>query len=375
MRLFTAAVCILFAASANTPQPSKDDIRYMTVTGYFLQDLASTNATTFNFTATDFGLISQTYPTAHRKDAQKTQWQRFAAHITQLQHQAPQNVRYKVLFLGRHGEGYHNAAESYYGTPAWNCYYSILNGNATVTWADPHLTPVGVSQALAVNKFWASEIETQKIPTPQSYYTSPLTRCLVTVSLTFSGLHLPHQYPFVPIVKELFREGISGHTCDRRGSKTYIHSNFPSYRIESGFTENDELWQALHSETSIDQDIRSKTALDDVFGHDPSTYISITSHSGEIASLLRGTLTFSRNLLQANENVLVLGHRPFSLRTGAVIPVLVKAERIKGLPQTNATEAFAPICTCTSPPARTATSSECTYATATVAPPGGGPDC
>ena len=27
---------------------------------------------------------------------------------------------YKVLFMGRHGEGFHNAAESYYGTPAWN---------------------------------------------------------------------------------------------------------------------------------------------------------------------------------------------------------------------------------------------------------------
>jgi hypothetical protein len=22
--------------------------------------------------------------------------------------------------LGRHGEGWHNAAETYYGTPAWN---------------------------------------------------------------------------------------------------------------------------------------------------------------------------------------------------------------------------------------------------------------
>jgi hypothetical protein len=30
------------------------------------------------------------------------------------------NVQYKVLFMGRHGEGWHNAAESFYGTPAWN---------------------------------------------------------------------------------------------------------------------------------------------------------------------------------------------------------------------------------------------------------------
>jgi hypothetical protein len=29
-------------------------------------------------------------------------------------------IQYKVLFMGRHGEGWHNAAESFYGTPAWN---------------------------------------------------------------------------------------------------------------------------------------------------------------------------------------------------------------------------------------------------------------
>jgi hypothetical protein len=34
--------------------------------------------------------------------------------------QANSNTVYKVLFMGRHGEGFHNAAESYYGTPSWN---------------------------------------------------------------------------------------------------------------------------------------------------------------------------------------------------------------------------------------------------------------
>ena len=89
-------------------------------------------------------------------------------------------------------------------------------------------------------------------------------------------------------MKELFREGISGHTCDRRSTKTYITENFPSYKIEAGFSEDDLLWEALHGETPTDQDIRSKTVLDEVFSTDDSTYISITSHSGEIASILRG---------------------------------------------------------------------------------------
>jgi hypothetical protein len=90
-------------------------------------------------------------------------------------------------------------------------------------------------------------------------------------------------------VKELFREGISGHTCDRRGNKTYIHNSFPRYKIEAGFSEEDLLWKPLEGEVPTDQDIRSKTVLDEVFGSDESTWMSVTSHSGEIASILRGT--------------------------------------------------------------------------------------
>ncbi|KAL9627562.1 MAG: hypothetical protein Q9204_006477, partial [Flavoplaca sp. TL-2023a] len=61
--------------------------------------------------------------------------------------------------------------------------------------------------------------------------------------------------------------------------------------IEPGFTETDQLWQAYRREVEVDQDIRSKAVLDDVFSADDETYISITSHSGEIASLLRETLS------------------------------------------------------------------------------------
>lgn len=215
--------------------------------------------------------------------------------------------------MGRHGEGWHNAAESFYGTPAWNCYWSLLNGNSTASWADAELTTNGINQALVANKFWKSLIANQKIQVPQSYYTSPLERCLATANLTFSGLTLPINKPFVPTIKEGLREGISLHTCDRRHNKTYIHQHWPNYPFEAGFAENDPYWTGVVGETSAAQDVRSKTVLDDIFSHDDSTYISITSHSGEIGSLLR-----------------VLGHRTFSLSTGAVIPVLVKAETKSG---------------------------------------------
>lgn len=92
----------------------------------------------------------------------------------------------------------------------------------------------------------------------------------------------------MPVVKELFRESISGHTCDRRSNRTYIRENFPGYVIEEGFSEEDLLWKPLLGEVPLDQELRSKKVLDDVFQSDPHTWISITSHSGEIGSILTG---------------------------------------------------------------------------------------
>jgi hypothetical protein len=52
--------------------------------------------------------------------------------------------------------------------------------------------------------------------------------------------------------------------------------------------------------------------LDKILGcKSAKTVISITSHSGEISSLLR-----------------VIGHQSFRLATGSIIPVLVKVERL-----------------------------------------------
>lgn len=37
-----------------------------------------------------------------------------------MNEQAEPNVAYKVLYLGRHGEGFHNVAQSWYGDDAWD---------------------------------------------------------------------------------------------------------------------------------------------------------------------------------------------------------------------------------------------------------------
>lgn len=197
------------------------------------------------------------------------------------------------------------------------CYWAELNGNTTTTWYDATLTETGKAQALLAHNYWQAQINTQHIHTPDKYYVSPLTRTLQTANLTFSALHFPpHSAAFAPLIKELFREGISIHTCDHRHDKSYIQDLFPTWPIEPGFTEKDQLWNGITSETSSAQDERSVKALGQIFftgtGSKEGSFVSVTSHSGEIASILR-----------------VIEHRAFRLNTGAVIPVLVRAEKVE----------------------------------------------
>jgi hypothetical protein len=168
--------------------------------------------------------------------------------------------------------------------------------------------------------------------------------------LTFSDLALPEEYPFVPTVKELLREGISTHTCDRRNNRTYIENLFPTFELEPKFPENDPFWSGVVAETSAAQDSRSKRVLDDIFAHDANSWLSITSHSGEIRSLLR-----------------VLGHREFSLGTGAVIPVLVEAKWETTNPSSSSTltaPAFTSTSFCTNGPQITSVATGCVCSSA-----------
>lgn len=237
--------------------------------------------------------------------------------------------------------------------PSSQCYWAELNGNGTAVWADAHLTTAGESQALKANAFFKSHFGKEGLPYFQSYYSSPLTRCTQTAELTFRGIDMPPTRPFRPVIKELLRESISIHTCDHRSTKSYIRSIVPGFRFEEGFTENDELWRRTMGETDEHQLERSKTVLDDIFTHDTATWISITSHSGEISSLLKA-----------------LGHRSFSLSTGQIIPVLVKAEmkRVDSQPATTTAAGFTSEATCTSPPITSVDPQGCVCSTPAATP-------
>lgn len=50
----------------------------------------------------------------------KKQWQNFERHVRHLNEKSAEGEQVKVLFLGRHGQGWHNVAETKYGTKAWD---------------------------------------------------------------------------------------------------------------------------------------------------------------------------------------------------------------------------------------------------------------
>jgi broad specificity phosphatase PhoE len=214
------------------------------------------------------------------------------------------------------------------------CYYAALDGYDGITWADANLTSVGQDQALAVNKLWAEQLPLG-IPPPQTYYVSPLTRTIETANLSFKSLPLPASHPYKPYIKELVREALGVHTCDRRSTASHIKKTFtdPPLTFEPGFSNEDVLWEAGYREPRSARRYRLATFLDDVFASDKNVWLSFTSHSGAIGSMLE-----------------VLGHRGFALETGGVIPVFVKAERVQGKRQVPPKEPSASPPLCDRPP-------------------------
>lgn len=316
------------AEEAPEVQESKEEqtgnytYKYTTLPGYFLQDDTDTSPETFEFMKTNFGLIQRVYDSDEdlpNHGQGLTAWQRFEHHITSL-NQAAQRKRhgdelqapYKLLFLGRHGNGYHNIAERYYGSEAWDCHFSALDGDpeGVMIWADAHLSKEGRRQASEVHTFWETQLAEQKMSLPQAYFVSPLDRALETAEITFNGL-----LEFAPTVVERLREGTGIHTCDRRSAMSYVRQRYPSYITTRDplLTETDEFWDPDFREPDDALTLRLGKLLDSIMGSEQGSQaetISFTSHSGAIGAMLR-----------------VLGHRPFSLATGAVIPVFVKVEK------------------------------------------------
>ncbi|RPB27838.1 phosphoglycerate mutase family protein [Terfezia boudieri ATCC MYA-4762] len=323
--------------------PSKwTSIKYSTVVGFFAQDLPETDDNSFDYISSNFGLLDNfqmrtqdlEIEGAGERDlydsgSKKPKWIEFQEAINKLNTEAPGNVKYKVVFLARHGQGYH-VQESSYGTSLWNCYWSLLDGDGKSRWDDAKLTESGVVEAQKANQAWKQQIK-NGVPMPQSFYSSPLSRAAATLEITWKDITLNRKdYP-KPIIKEKLRETLGIHVCDRRAPKCEIARAFPEFTFEKGFAEGlDPLWDPIHREPYDATSRRLKIALGEIFTSDDSTYLTISAHSGTIRSILE-----------------VIGHRKFSIQTGGMIPVVIKVEFSKEVekPTTVSPSRVAPRCT------------------------------
>ena len=192
-------------------------------------------------------------------------------------------------------------------------YWSHLDGDGKIVWADSQLNTEGITQAEELGRFWSNAISNERVALPGTLYTSPLARCLKTTRLAFEKTLEEQGVQFRPIVKESLRELITDHTCDRRSSRSWIQENYPDYLIEPNFSEKDHLWTGGRWETRDEHTTRKQSVLEDIFSTDENAFIGLTVHSYAISAILR-----------------VVGLPEFRVREGSSIAIFVKGEKKRG---------------------------------------------
>ncbi|OOF90231.1 hypothetical protein ASPCADRAFT_157182 [Aspergillus carbonarius ITEM 5010] len=265
-------------------------------------------------TQPNLGLIDQIYGETDAftqwRERDKTPWERFTAYVHRLNARSPKNVSYKVLYLTRHGHGVHNEYMDKVGEGNWDDYWGRLDGDGVTYWVDAQLTATGIQQACELARFWETVALEQKIPLPEMIYTSPLARCLHTTELMFFDAFQKTGRRFAPLVKEGLRERLTDHTCDKRGTLTWINQAYPGFLIEDGFSEEDRLWSPFLSETTEEHVARKQRVLEEIFQRDPNNIIALTVHAYAIGAILRAC-----------------GAEEFVVREGSTIALLVRGER------------------------------------------------
>jgi broad specificity phosphatase PhoE len=285
--------------------------RFSALSGYFVDNVMAASSCLGGKLTTrpNLGLIDRQYD--QNQPPNDLPWTRFRRHVDHLNQQSAPGESYKVLYLVCHGLSVHNIFMEEVGIEAWKKHWSHLEGNGVLTWLDAKLTAEGVMLAQDLGRKWIKWSKEEDIPPPQTIYTSPLARCLETTKLVYSPVLSEFGKTLEPVVKELLRERLTDHTCDKRSSRSWITSHYPKYILEPGFEEEDTLWKADAFETADEHRDKKQQLLEDIFSKDTAQFISLTTHSYAISAILE-----------------VVGAPHFRASEGAIVPLLVKAERL-----------------------------------------------
>ncbi|CED83405.1 Predicted phosphoglycerate mutase [Phaffia rhodozyma] len=278
------------------------------VEGFFLQDAPSTGK-----------VASAVLPRLGLIDDSPTRWDDFRKTIKKLQNDAPRGTFYKAFYLQRHGQGFHNVAESKYGTDSWNDYWSKLYTDGNLTWGpDPSLTSLGIEQAKHVNAVWKEELALSP-PFPEIIWSSPLRRAADTLVWTYQDTAMNGSSGVRPMFKENLRESIGLHTCDARSTSYFLRTTYGTlenphnairFEFEPSFETHDILWKPDQRESEQSQIERTRKVVDELFReYSDQTFVSLVGHGGTISSFFK-----------------LVDHKDCEAPTGSLIPVIVKAK-------------------------------------------------
>ncbi|CCH59718.1 hypothetical protein TBLA_0B09030 [Henningerozyma blattae CBS 6284] len=240
-------------------------------------------------------------------DSSKEDHLKFVHHKTwkDLYKSIPHNssdIEYKLIILGRHGQGYHNAAIDRYGMDAWNKHWSLLDGDEYGEWLDSRLTPLGKKQVSRTGKEVLLPMVKGLGKYPDVYFSSPMRRCLETYVGSWGQVYKMvenDQKKLEITIIENLRETLGEHTCDKRVLHSEVISEYQNSKMESGhiahwnypkgYPEEDQLWFADWRETNEEMDVRVRSGLEELFSQVKSDerIVSLTCHSGVIDSVLR----------------------------------------------------------------------------------------
>lgn len=307
------------------------------------------------------GILTQQYPFDDEHDDAATgprepssQWSQLARYVRHLNRTGGGEESYKVIYLARHGLGVHNVVMKYVGSAAWKEKWAHLDGATQaelaapaaeqldaatraelrpfgdagrLTWADAPLVESGAAKARELGAQWARWTTTTTtttgadddggggggVPLPGTVYTSPLVRCLETTRLVYTDVFAALTGgPLRPVVKEVLRERVTNHTCDRRSDRAALVAAYPECDFEHGFTETDMQWRArpAAAETAEQHRARKQALLEDIFAYDAAEFVALVSHSYAVTALLAA-----------------LSEPDFRLGEGAVVALLVRGRR------------------------------------------------